>query len=128
MKLLVEQTKSKKEEAKQDKPKIQEVTTTTTAGSPKTPPKLEEPEEEKVKPQQPKKMKNLQQEVIDKAAEIATQKTSANLSVPKTAAGLETDYNSMKKDLSNFYPYLKVCISKSLIVLEYTHSGDWNPV
>ena len=126
MKLLVEQTKSKKEEAKQDKPKIQEVTTT--AASPKTQPKLEEPEEEKVKPQQAKKMKNLQQEVIDKAAEIATQKTSANLSVPKTAAGLETDYNSMKKDLSNFYPYLKVCISKSLIVLEYTHSGDWNPV
>jgi len=29
-------------------------------------------------------------------------------SVPKTAAGFETDYNSLKKDPTAFYQYLKV--------------------
>jgi hypothetical protein len=31
-------------------------------------------------------------------------------SVPKTAAGFETDYNSLKKDPATFYQYVKVSI------------------
>ena len=55
-------------------------------------------------------MKNLDQEVINKAVEITSEKINKKLmnNVPKTAAGFEADFNSLKKDLPAFYQYLKV--------------------
>lgn len=74
-------------------------------------------EEEEKKPTKPQKTKNLNQEVIDKAAGIASQQTNSTIvkSVPKTAAGFESDYNSLKKDLPSFYQYIKVSISSYLV-------------
>ena len=55
-------------------------------------------------------MKNLDQETINKAMEITNEKINQRVmkNVPKTAAGFESDYNSLKKDLPSFYQYLMV--------------------
>jgi hypothetical protein len=53
--------------------------------------------------------KTLDKGTVEKAAEIAT--LSANeatlASIPKTSAGLEKDFNQLKKDSHNVYLYLK---------------------
>jgi hypothetical protein len=47
--------------------------------------------------------------VINKAVEITQEKVNKQLlkSVPKTAAGFEADFNSLKKDQPTFYAYIK---------------------
>ena len=54
-------------------------------------------------------MKNLDAEVISKAVEITSEKINKKLlnNVPKTAAGFESDFNSLKKDTTTFYSYLR---------------------
>jgi len=80
--------------------------------APKNPeqPAKEPVEEESKKPAsyQPKKTKNLDAETINKAVEITSEKISKKLltQVPKTAAGFESDFNSLKKDLPTFYSYV----------------------
>jgi hypothetical protein len=79
----------------------------------KSEPAPKEPEEgkEEVKKAaaQPKKTKNLDAETINKAVEITSEKISKKLltQVPKTAAGFESDFNSLKKDLPTFYSYVR---------------------
>ncbi|CDW85227.1 rna polymerase ii-associated protein 3 isoform 2 [Stylonychia lemnae] len=135
MRLLVEQNKAKKEQQQQQVPtiketikesvsngqKIQEISSSINdlqeqikkaEEESKNQEKIAKQLEEEVKKTSsalPKKTKNLNQEVIDKAADIATQQTNKNLikAVPKTAAGFETDYNSLKKEPQTFYQYVK---------------------
>lgn len=47
--------------------------------------------------------------MINKAVEITQEKVNKQLlkSVPKTAAGFEADFNSLKKDQPTFYAYIK---------------------
>lgn len=80
--------------------------------APKNPEQAKEPEEEENKKPatlQPKKTKNLDAETINKAVEITSEKISKKLlaQVPKTAAGFESDFNSLKKDLPTFYSYVR---------------------
>jgi Potential Monad-binding region of RPAP3 len=51
----------------------------------------------------------LDAETVSKAVEITQEKVSQKLlkSIPKTAAGFESDFNSLKKDLPTFYGYVK---------------------
>lgn len=71
----------------------------------------EQPEEEKSTPKTtgPKKTKNLDAEIINKAVEITSEKINKKLlnNVPKTAAGFESDFNSLKKDYVTFYAYMR---------------------
>ena len=100
MKKLIEIQKAKKEEASKPKAKIQEVESVA----------VEEPAEEEEKtPKVSGKTKTLDAEVINKAVEITQEKVNKQLlkSVPKTAAGFEADFNSLKKDQPTFYAYLK---------------------
>ena len=48
--------------------------------------------------------------------------------IPKTAARFEADYNSLKKDLPNFYQYVKVIILSFNPKLEYSNRGNWDIV
>ncbi len=105
MKKLIEIQKSKKEDAKMPKSKIQEVQSS-------MPSKVEEPvpEEDSKQSKVPSgKTKTLDAEVINKAVEITQEKVNKQLlkSVPKTAAGFESDFNSLKKDMPTFYAYIK---------------------
>jgi hypothetical protein len=54
-------------------------------------------------------MKNLDAETISKAVEITSEKINKKLlnQAPKTAAGFEHDFNSLKKDMNTFYNYLR---------------------
>ena len=53
--------------------------------------------------------KTLDKSTVEKAAEIATIKANeaALKSIPKTSAGLEKDFNQLKKNSANVYLYLK---------------------
>lgn len=55
------------------------------------------------------KTKTLDPETINKAVEITSEKINKHLlkSVPRTAAGFESDFNSLKKDMPTFYTYVK---------------------
>lgn len=110
---LIQQQKAKKEaEAAaptQTKAKIQEIPESkSTLQKPKV---QEQPEEEKSTPKTtgPKKTKNLDAEIINKAVEITSEKINKKLlnNVPKTAAGFESDFNSLKKDHVTFYAYMR---------------------
>lgn len=48
-------------------------------------------------------------ETVNKAVEITSEKINQRLlkNVPKTAAGFEADFMSLKKDLPTFYQYVK---------------------
>lgn len=122
MKLLIDSQKAKKAnetKANEPKSKIQEVSSA---------PVSEEKQEEKEEPSHVKKQasiktKILDQETIQKAVEITNGQINKKLlkSVPKTAAGFEADYNSLKKDLPTFYAYVKVRkFSLINIPLEYS--------
>ena len=68
----------------------------------------QEVEKEKSPPKKGKKTKTLDADTVNKASNLATQEAT-NLvlqSIPKTAAGLEKDYNQLKKDTSQVYKYL----------------------
>jgi len=74
---------------------------------------VEDEEEEKVTPKTSaggaKKTKNLDAETVNKAVEITSEQINKKLlaSIPKTAAGFEADFMSLKKDMPTFYSYLR---------------------
>ena len=74
-------------------------------------PKTEKIEEVKELPDKKatKKTKMLDKDTVQKASELASTEASqkALKSIPKTAAGLEKDYNQLKKDQSQVYRYLR---------------------
>lgn len=67
----------------------------------------------------PKRTKILDADTINKAVEITSEQVSKKLakSIPKTAAGFETDYNSLKKDLTAFYGYLRNIPNETILTL-----------
>lgn len=119
MKKLVDLQKEKKEAAAQKpvaqettKAKIQEVTTSIPAKeTPKqtTPPAAAEEQKEEVRLKGPAKTKQIDAETLNKAVEISSEKINKKLlnKVPVTAAGFESDFMSLKKDLPTFYGYVK---------------------
>lgn len=76
----------------------------------------ETPFEEKVVKKKSGHTKTLDQNTVEKAAEIATLKANeaALKSIPKTSAGLEKDYNQLKKSSDNVYQYVKQIPLKTL--------------
>lgn len=67
-------------------------------------------------PAKPKQTKKLAKDIVDKAASLASDKATqlALKNIPKTAAGLEKDYNHLKRDSPLVYQYLKQIPTKSL--------------
>lgn len=118
---LIEAKTKLREEEDKPKPKIQEVASEEPAEAKETP--KEETTQGKFsaasaapEPSKPKKTKQLNKETVDKAATLATDKaTEAALkNIPKTAAGLEKDFNQLKRDSSLVYKYLKQIPFKTL--------------
>ena len=58
----------------------------------------------------------LNKETVDKAATLATDQATqlALKNIPKTAAGLEKDFNQLKRDSALVYKYLKQIPVKTL--------------
>merc|ERR1712227_401778 len=113
----------------QPKPKIQEVSSGQAAE-----PEASKPEEEATKGQfstassaptpaaRPKQTKMLNKETVDKAATLATDQATqlALKNIPKTAAGLEKDFNQLKRDSQLVYKYLKQIPVKTVAQLYKT--------
>lgn len=61
----------------------------------------------------------LDKETVDKAATMATDKATQEAlnNIPKTAAGLEKDFNQLKRDLSLVYQYVKKIPLNSIVSL-----------
>lgn len=60
-------------------------------------------------PQTVKVTKNVDTEAVNKAIEMTSEKIKARLihNTPKTAAGFEADFMSLKKDMITFYSYVR---------------------
>lgn len=111
---LIEVKQKVREYEEEPKPKIQEVSSGQAAEPEATP-------EEKVTkgqfsaassaptPARPKQTKMLDKETVDKAATLATDQATqlALKNIPKTAAGLEKDFNQLKRDSQLVHKYLK---------------------
>lgn len=97
------------QEAK-NRPKIQEVETKL-ENKVKMNEDSKEPESETPSPSKAGKSnitKTLDKETIEKASAVATEAANESVlkSIPKTSAGLEKDFNQLKKNSSNVYQYL----------------------
>lgn len=112
MKKLVEINKAKKANpapAQQEQPKslkIQEMTATQTPVAAAAA-EASKAEEDKPKPASGK-TKQIDAETLSKAVEITSEKINKKLlnKVPLTAAGFESDFMSLKKDVPTFYAYV----------------------
>lgn len=111
---LIEAKTKAREQEDQPTPKIQEVSSGQNADAEAT------PEEEVTKgkfstasaapePAKPKRTKMLDKETVDKAATLASDQATqlALKNIPKTAAGLEKDFNQLKRDSELVHQYIK---------------------
>ncbi|CAI2382792.1 unnamed protein product [Moneuplotes crassus] len=100
--------KKKKEEKKAtSKTKVEEVKSTGVKVKEISPEEAQAAKSKTSEPVQPKKKVKIDDEVINKAAELASKTIGKDkVRIPNTTYGFESDLNSLKKDPENLYNYI----------------------
>ena len=119
---LIAARKKLEKQDKEPKAKIQEVSSPTKAPvetKDETPNGQFSASDSAPVPSKPVKTKTLNKETVDKAASMATDQATQDAlkNIPKTAHGLEKDFNQLKRDSSLVYQYIKKIPMNTIVTI-----------